>query len=471
MKTRNKVLIVFVVITIAAMLSVAGYLFYQYRQFEQKLFLDHSTLNGLDVSCMSVDGAYDVVYADSKNKKITLTAQNQNLLDLELSNFCEITFDKEAIQRGMDEITFKDFLQGKSRNYQTDCNVEMNKEKASIYLKEKLSTIQQKKPKDARIKKTEDGFELVSGVEGTKIARKRLLNYIWTEIEEIAKNQITSIDVTEFYKKPLVKAEDLEADFEKLEKYLNWKVSYQGCKVTIDREDLFPYIKYQNKKKKIVIDNSFLRNKTSELAQALNTVGSTRKFKVTSYKEETKKAHSGEEILVSGGTYGQIVNTEEEYNVLSELLKECKSKKKKEPVWQRETQSSKKDDDIGDTYIEISIDRQHLWYYVEGKLEMETDIVTGMKGTHDTPTGTYYITERINGKYLIGDTYKTWVDKWMRLTNMGVGLHDASWKSRFGGSIYTYSGSHGCINLPSSFAYELFDRVYVGLPVIIYDLG
>ena len=54
----------------------------------------------------------------------------------------------------MDEITFKDFLQGKSRNYQTDCNVEMNKEKASIYLKEKLSTIQQKKPKDARIKKT-----------------------------------------------------------------------------------------------------------------------------------------------------------------------------------------------------------------------------------------------------------------------------------------------------------------------------
>ncbi len=172
-------------------------------------------------------------------------------------------------------------------------------------------------------------------MEGTKIARKRLLNYIWTEIEEIAKNQITSIDVTEFYKKPLVKAEDLEADFEKLEKYLNWKVSYQGCKVTIDREDLFPYIKYQNKKKKIVIDNSFLRNKTSELAQALNTVGSTRKFKVTSYKEETKKAHSGEEILVSGGTYGQIVNTEEEYNVLSELLKQCKSKKKKEPVWQR----------------------------------------------------------------------------------------------------------------------------------------
>ena len=65
---------------------------------------------------MSVDGAYDVVYADSKNKKITLTAQNQNLLDLELSNFCEITFDKEAIQKGMDEITFKDFLQGKTTN-------------------------------------------------------------------------------------------------------------------------------------------------------------------------------------------------------------------------------------------------------------------------------------------------------------------------------------------------------------------
>lgn len=470
MKTRNKALIVLAVITMAAALSVGGYLFYQYRQFEQNLFLDHSTLNGLDVSCMSVDGAYDVVYADSKNKKIALTAKYQTLIDLELSNFCEITFDREAIQRGMDEITFTDFLQGRSREYQTDCNVEMDRDKAAAYIKEQLSNVEQRKAKNARIKKTEDGFELVSEVEGTVINRKKLLDYIELKIQEMAKNQIISVDVTQFYKKPAIKADDLEADFGKLEDYLNWEISYKNCDISIDREDLLPYIKYENGKRKITIDDSFLKEKVNELTQKLNTVGGVRKFKVTSYSKAAKKAHSGKEISVSGGTYGRIVNTEEEYQALSKLLRECKSKKNREPVWKMETQSSG-EDDIGNTYIEISIDRQHLWYYVEGKLKMETDIVTGMKGRHDTPTGTYYITERINGKYLTGDTYRTWVDKWMRLTNMGIGLHDASWKRSFGGSIYTYSGSHGCINLPSSFAYELFDNVYVGLPVIIYDLS
>lgn len=99
---------------------------------------------------------------------------------------------------------------------------------------------------------------------------------------------------------------------------------------------------------------------------------------------------------------------------------------------------------------------------------MDSGVVTGTKGKHDTPKGLYYISECIPGKYLVGDGYKTWVNKWMRLTNQGVGLHDATWRSIFGDSIYTYSGSHGCINLPSSFADKLFKVAYTGMPTIIY---
>lgn len=468
MKMRNKVLTGVGIFTAVIAAAVGGYLFYQYQQFEQKLFLNHSTLNGLDVSCMSVDSAYDTVYHDSKNKKITLKAGDASLLDLELSNFCEITFDKDAIQRGMDEITFRDFLQGKSRQYEAECTVTMDRKQAVSYVKEMLSGIAQETSKNARIKKTEDGFTLVDEVYGTVINRKKLIDKIESEIEEIAKNEITAIDVTEFYKKPEVKTEDLEKDYKKLEAYLGWSVTWQDCDVDLDREDIFPYINYKNKKQKIIIDDTFLRNKVYEMSKSVNTVGKTRNFKVTSYEKTSKKAHSGKTIQVSGGTYGRIVNTEAEYGELTELMKKCKSQKDREPVWLLEPQSDGLDD-IGDTYIEISIDRQHLWYYVDGKLNMQTDIVTGMKGRHDTPTGTYYITERINGKYLTGDDYKTWVNKWMRLTNMGIGLHDATWKSSFGGSIYTYSGSHGCINLPYSFACDLFDAVYVGLPVVIYD--
>jgi len=470
MKTRNKILIAVGGVTAAAVLCLAVILFYQYRQFSKKLFLDRSTLNGLDVSCMSVEDAYNVVYQDSKKKELMLMAGDTQLVVLDASKFCEISFDKEAIQRGMDEITFFDYLQGKSRNYHTDSTVSFQRSNAESYIAEVLSGVSQKKSKKAKIKKTQKGFTLIDEVYGTVINQTLLVDRMEEEIENIANNTLISIDVTEFYNQPKVKAADLKKDYKQLQKYLAWNITYKNSDVTINREDIFPYLNYKNKKREIILDDSFLRTKVSELAQDLNTIGKERRFKVTSYTRSSRKAHSGKEITVSGGTYGCLVNTEAEYEEIAQLLRKCKSKKNREPVWSVPPKGEN-GDDIGDTYIEISLDRQHLWYYVDGVLSMQTDVVTGRKNVHDTPTGVYYITERINGKYLTGDDYKTWVDKWMRLTNMGIGLHDAGWRGSFGGSIYSYNGSHGCINLPKSFAYELYDAVFVGLPVIIYDEG
>ncbi|MGL6247781.1 MAG: L,D-transpeptidase [Culicoidibacterales bacterium] len=47
-------------------------------------------------------------------------------------------------------------------------------------------------------------------------------------------------------------------------------------------------------------------------------------------------------------------------------------------------------------------------------------------------------------------------------------MHDASWHSTFGGSVYLGNGSHGCINLPPAVAEQLFNAVSVGTPVVIY---
>ena len=122
------------------------------------------------------------------------------------------------------------------------------------------------------------------------------------------------------------------------------------------------------------------------------------------------------------------------------------------------------------TYVEVSIEQQHAWFYKDGELVSETDIVTGTLGSKDTPTGVYFISERIRGKYLRpkGSTSPTWVDRWMRITNDGVGLHDAQWRYKFGGSIYKTNGSHGCINLPKDFAFDLFEQVTVGTKVVVY---
>ena len=51
----------------------------------------------------------------------------------------------------------------------------------------------------------------------------------------------------------------------------------------------------------------------------------------------------------------------------------------------------------------------------------------------------------------------------------GIGFHDASWRSKFGGTIYQYSGSHGCINLPVDKAKLLYEKVYKGMPVLCHN--
>ena len=52
--------------------------------------------------------------------------------------------------------------------------------------------------------------------------------------------------------------------------------------------------------------------------------------------------------------------------------------------------------------------------------------------------------------------------------NRGIGFHDATWRSRFGGEIYLTAGSHGCVNLPFAAAKELYENVYSGLPVVVF---
>ena len=59
----------------------------------------------------------------------------------------------------------------------------------------------------------------------------------------------------------------------------------------------------------------------------------------------------------------------------------------------------------------------------------------------------------------------------MPFTWDGQGLHDASWRSSFGGSIYSYNGSHGCVNLPVSFASQLYEEAKTGTPVICTIYG
>jgi len=113
---------------------------------------------------------------------------------------------------------------------------------------------------------------------------------------------------------------------------------------------------------------------------------------------------------------------------------------------------------------------QHLFFYKDGQLVVESDLVSGnIKKEYGTPVGTYPIQYRQRNATLVGEDYETPVSYWMPF-NGNIGLHDAPWRKDFGKDIYMTNGSHGCINLPPSVAKTIYEGIARGVGVYVYEV-
>lgn len=127
------------------------------------------------------------------------------------------------------------------------------------------------------------------------------------------------------------------------------------------------------------------------------------------------------------------------------------------------------DNNFDGNYIEVDIENQMVYLYKNGRLIISTPCVTGcVSEGHSTPAGVYKIQNMMRDTTLVGDDYESDVSYWMPF-NGGVGLHDASWRSYFGGDIYYYNGSHGCVNLSYSAAEKIYSNISIGYRVIVHN--
>ena len=131
-------------------------------------------------------------------------------------------------------------------------------------------------------------------------------------------------------------------------------------------------------------------------------------------------------------------------------------------------------DDLCGTYVEVNLTKQHLWFYIDGNLIVESDIVSGkVDGGRETQTGVFPLAFKQSPRTLTGDeaggsgSWSVTVKYWMPFYD-GEGLHDAGWRGSFGGSVYVHSGSHGCVNLPPGAAEKIYKNIEVGVPIILY---
>lgn len=195
------------------------------------------------------------------------------------------------------------------------------------------------------------------------------------------------------------------------------------------------------------------------LADEYDTLGSVRSFRTT----------KGETITVEGGTYGNKIDREAEKEYLKRAFRE-RAEEVREPVYLQKGWEEGKDD-IGDTYIEVDMTEQMMYYYLDGRLEVETPIVTGNTGRRmGTPEGVNFVYGKARNRVLTGPGYASHVSFWMPVKG-NIGIHDAAWRSEYGGEIYKTGGSHGCINTPYDAMSKLYDMAEVGTPVVMFYSG
>lgn len=314
-----------------------------------------------------------------------------------------------------------------------------------------------KEPVNAHIEQTENGYELIPEEQGSYLLADKVYTHVRAAVEA-GETELTLPD--EVYKAPEVTAEDevLSQCMTEIESYFGASITYDMGTETevVDRSVISDWIKV-SEDYQVTFDENAAANFVQRLASKYNTYGDVRQFKTS----------KGDTISIGGGDYGWVVDKEKE---LAQLLEEVKNGEivTREPVYQQRAAKPGLDD-IGDTYLEIDYTNQHLYYYEEGSLKMDTDIVSGnISRGNGSPDGVFKIVYKKSPAVLKGEDYESNVTYFMPFA-YNVGVHDASWRNgRFGGQIYKTSGSHGCINVPEEAATKLYEMIEVDTPVIAY---
>lgn len=136
-----------------------------------------------------------------------------------------------------------------------------------------------------------------------------------------------------------------------------------------------------------------------------------------------------------------------------------------EAEYQQVNETKKADKD--DLYVLVDLTAQMVYLYEGGIVIYSTPCVSGkVSAGNMTHTGTFKIYSKETNRTLKGRNYSSFVKYWMPFDE-NIGLHDASWRSEFGGDIYVYGGSHGCVNLSRSAAKYIYSKVKVGTKVVV----
>lgn len=463
-----------IIVTVCLVLLIGGVSAYGgYGYYNRERFFEGTQINHMDCSGMTVAEAEEMIRNSVENYQITLKFRNDQTETIAGKTISYQYVSDGSIQKIKDQQNPWFWIKGyfEKKEYEVAENISYDEEKLHGELA-KLSPLQQSNmeaPQDAYIFFENGTFVVKDEINGTTIDTAKT--------EQIVEDAISSsqsevdLDEMKVYAEPKVKKDDplLETQKTQLNNLVGASITYQLpnnqtlvldgnlMKEWLTKEDSGNYVKNEE------VFQQHLSTFISDMAEKYNTYGKDRKFKGTGIGEVT-----------ISGKYGWKIDQKKELETLKANIQNHEVITREPEYSSREI--STENYGFGNTYVEVDLSRQHVWAYVNGELKVSSDCVSGkMVKSRWTPPGIFYLTYKQRDKTLKGQIgpdgkpeYESFVNYWMPF-NGGIGFHDADgWRGSYGGTIYKYGGSHGCINMPKSKAAQLYEIINKEMPIIVY---
>lgn len=428
----------------------------------QNRFFAHTQINGIACDYKTVEEVQELMR--QRVSRYTLILQERNGKQEKIRGEdigLEVTFDHqiEDLLAQQNPWTWPASLKG-DKIYLTAQTVSYDESLLSGEVS-KLNCTDESQMTDSRnahlTEYTEDGYQIVEEVYGTRLKRDVFDEQVKNAVLKLKRH--INLAQSGCYVEP-----EYKADSEQIQKLLENCKAYTDTTVTFQFGDETEVIDGSLISQWLVVDDQM--NVSLNEDAVGDYVISLAEKRNTTHKAKPLWTSYGKSVTVQAGNYGWRINCPETKAALLGYLQNHENYTGE--VVYKQTANSYGEKDYGSTYVEICLSAQHLWFYKKGALIVESDFVSGnvSNGTI-THKGAYYVAYKKKNAVLRGDDYETPVNYWMPFHN-GEGLHDAVWRSSFGGNIYKTNGSHGCVNLPLSVAKTIYNNMEAGTPVLIY---
>lgn len=434
-------------------------------------FEANTVINGYDVSDMTASDVENAINQRIGESTITLAFRGGSTETIKGTDFDYGYYPdgqvESLLQAQNPWLWFTSFFTHKNYQITTPINYSNDKLEALLYQMPEMQFQNMTAPTDAYVTYGTDSFVVAAETYGSELNRQTFVLDLIDYLDHSGGNSQV-VDVSSLYNAyvdPQVYQdnEGLHEQADELQQLCGAKITYDlpdGSTEVLDGDTLRTWLSQDEngsyyKDETVWEDN--LDQYVEDFAERHDTNGQVREFNSTNHGVVT--------IDSSRSTFGNVIDVDDEEDELAGELATHTITEREPKMSCREAA----DGGIGNTYVEADLTNQHVYVYIDGKMTMDSDCVSGMMtSSRMTPEGVFYINNMSRNTNLVGADYVSFVNYWMSFYGSGYGLHDATWRGSFGGSIYRGSGSHGCINLPKSFASELYDVAYVGMPVVVF---